>query len=40
MEYNGIEYPPMTNDELREALEEDGRMTLDEIDKYIESLEM
>lgn len=40
MEYDGIEYPPMTKDELREALEEDGRMTPKEIDEYIESLEM
>tara|TARA_Y100001937_G_scaffold93746_1_gene127038 strand:+ start:31 stop:153 length:123 start_codon:yes stop_codon:yes gene_type:complete len=40
MEYDGIVYPPMTNDEIREALEEDGRMTPEEIDEWIESLEM
>lgn len=39
MEYNGIKYPEQTNDELREALEEDGRMTPDEIDEFIESLD-
>lgn len=36
--YNNNE--PMTNQEWREALEEDGRMTPEEIDEYIDSFDM
>ena len=36
--YNNNE--PMTNQEWREALEEDGRMTPEEIDEYIGSFDM
>ena len=36
--YNNNE--PMTNQEGREALEEDGRMTPEEIDEYIGSFDM
>ena len=31
---------PLTRDEQREALEEDGRMTPTEIDEWLDSLEM
>ncbi len=31
---------PLTRDEQREALEEDGRMTPQEIDEWLDSLEM
>ena len=31
---------PQTRDEMREALEEDGRMTPDEIEEFLDSLEM
>ena len=31
---------PLTRDEQREALEEDGRMTPEEIDEYIDSFNM
>ena len=31
---------PLTRDEQREALEEDGRMTHDEIEEWLDSLEM
>ena len=31
---------PLTRQEQREALEEDGRMTHDEIDEYLESFKM
>ena len=36
--YNNNE--PMTDQEWREALEEDGRMTPDEIEEFLDSLEM
>ena len=36
--YNNNE--PMTNQEWREALEEDGRMTPAEIEEWLDSLEM
>ena len=36
--YNNNE--PMTDQEWREALEEDGRMTPEEIDEYIDSFNM
>jgi hypothetical protein len=36
--YNNNE--PMTDEEWREALEEDGRMTPEEIDEYIDSFHM
>ena len=36
--YNNNE--PMTNQEWREALEEDGRMSPEEIDEYIGSFDM
>ena len=36
--YNNNE--PMTDQEWREALEEDGRMTPDEIEEWLDSLEM
>ena len=31
---------PLTRDEMREALEEDGRMTPQEIEEWLDSLEM
>ena len=31
---------PQTRDEMRESLEEDGRMTPDEIEEFLDSLEM
>tara|TARA_R100000008_G_C3561719_1_gene156608 strand:+ start:833 stop:970 length:138 start_codon:yes stop_codon:yes gene_type:complete len=40
METIEYEVPEITNDELRQDLEEDGRMTPEEIDEFFEELEM